>query len=72
VLLNFDDIWVHGADVLRVVEDERPLWVESKGNDILDIIPRHVECFFPSLAFIKQVFLIISDLYDKGYIENSL
>ena len=41
-LLNAENVWVHGLNVVQVGENERLVHVESTGNDVLSVLPSKV------------------------------
>lgn len=75
MFLDTENILVHMADVIAVRKDEGLFGVETKGQNVLDIILAHLERTFGSVKInfrLVNVFLIISDLNDKRNIEDPL
>ena len=69
MLLRFDYIWIHLLNIIWVTEDKCLFWIKSECNNILDIVVSHAKSLFPGLLFVVKVFLIISDLNDKGHVK---
>jgi hypothetical protein len=72
ILLDLDCVGIKMLNVSRVHEYENFLWVVAEGNDILDIANGHLLYSFEVKLRSVQIFLIISDLDDQGYIESLL
>ena len=75
MLLNANDVRVHVADIIDIAEDECLLRVETKGENILDIVASHLVGALGSIKFnllLVNVLLVISDLNNEGYVENTL
>jgi hypothetical protein len=72
ILLDLYSVRIKVLNVSRVHEYENFIWVVAEGNDILDIANGHfLHCFEVKLGSV-QIFLIIGDLYNQGYIESLL
>ena len=72
VLLDLDSVGVQVLDITRIHEYENFLWVVPEGNDVLDIADGHLLHSFEVKLGSVQIFLIIGDLDDQGYIESLL
>ena len=75
MLLDAKHILVHVTDVVAVREDKGFLWVETEGQNVLDVVLAHLERTFRSVElnfWLVDIFLVISDLDHKGDIEDSL
>lgn len=72
ILLDLYSVWIKVLNVSRVHENEHFLWVVAEGNNILDIANCHLLYSFEVKLRSVQIFLIIGDLDDQGYIESLL
>ena len=72
ILLDLDGVGVKVLNVSRVHENEHFLWVVAEGYDVLNIADGHLLYSFEVKLRSVQIFLIIGDLDDQGYIESLL
>lgn len=70
-LLDSDDVVVHVADVVHVVEDERLLGVEAAGDDVFRVLATHSRALI-QCQLLPQEFLVVCKLNHQGTVEGVL
>ena len=72
MLLGFYNVWEQVVNVIDIRENEGFLRVESKGNNIFDVVDAHLNCTIRAFKFTissKDILFVISNLDNKGDIE---